>query len=790
MGEQGALGLAGGAGGVDDVGQIVRTQAGNIWRAGIIVLCVRVVVQGQHAHAQHGAAGRQTILQIGAGQHCTWATVFQQEGQTFAGQFRIQRHIRRAGLERGEHRDHLVNAARQIQRDPTLQANASTTQTLSKPIGARIQFGIAQGVRTLAHRDGIGRALHLRFEQAMDAGGRSQRRGLSDGEALQLRAFVGRQQRQCVQGCVRRLLQRLDQYLHALLHQCDDPLGADVPVHLHLYRETSGCRDVIDRDRQRIVVAIQSRQHFQAVPVVRLLRWLAGCLHRAAANIAIVEQCGEQRRRRRDAATALRQCQWSVFVMEQLRQLLLGLADCFGDAASIASQADRERVEEHAQDAVGAAATLHAAEQGRAEYNIVLAAGLRQHQCAGQMEQAGGTDAELACMLAHRAGQDVGQRLQRLFDVGTGAAHVPQVERSGGRLQIAQVLGEEGAVFGLAHPQACVGDEVAERQRRRQLRLLSMQMRLHFLDQQLQCRVIHHQVMAMQAEQPACVRGIFDEVGMDQRCTADIQTEAAGVHAFAQRVQDIGIFDDVCLQRQRRMPPDHLHRRTQSLPDEAGTQDVVTSDDRLQRRDEGIQVRAAVEGQYADVEIGIAFGAGQVMEQQTLLQWRQRIDVLHVGGAAVDGGHGGIDLGLAEFDQRQQLWRDARAIGCDAVGRDAERGYGGEGVGQVGQRGGAEQCTHLQLPALPTQAFDQTDCQQRMPAEGEEVVVPTYRVQTQQITPNRGDGLLDLALRCLIRMYRIGGAIRCRQCVAIQLAVRGQRQAIQLHISSWEHVIR
>ncbi len=195
MGEQGALGLAGGTGGVDDVGQIVRTQAGDIRRAGIIVLCIGNVVQGQHAHAQHGATGWEMILQIGAGQHCARAAVLQQEGQAFAGQFRIQRHIRRAGLERSKHRDHLLDAARQIQSDSTLQADAGAAQTLGESIGTCIQFGIAQSALSFAHRDGIGRASHLRVEQVVDAGGRWKRRALGDGEALQLRALVGGQQR-------------------------------------------------------------------------------------------------------------------------------------------------------------------------------------------------------------------------------------------------------------------------------------------------------------------------------------------------------------------------------------------------------------------------------------------------------------------------------------------------------------------------------------------------------------------------------------------------------------------
>ncbi len=49
---------------------------------------------------------------------------------------------------------------------------------------------------SFADRDGIGRALHLSFEQVVDASSWRERCGLGDGEALQLRAFGGGQQRQ------------------------------------------------------------------------------------------------------------------------------------------------------------------------------------------------------------------------------------------------------------------------------------------------------------------------------------------------------------------------------------------------------------------------------------------------------------------------------------------------------------------------------------------------------------------------------------------------------------------
>ncbi len=189
--EQGALGLSGGAGGVDDIGQVVRAQAGDRRCAGVVQRCIPVRVQRQHADAQHGAAGGQAILQRGAGQHCTRAAVFQQEGQAFAGQLRIQRQIGRTGLEDGEQRHDLIYPARQVQRDPALRSNAQFVQAMGQLVGARLERGVAQLDIAIQQGDGIGRAAHLVFEQVVDARGLRQRSGLCGGEVLQLGAFVG-----------------------------------------------------------------------------------------------------------------------------------------------------------------------------------------------------------------------------------------------------------------------------------------------------------------------------------------------------------------------------------------------------------------------------------------------------------------------------------------------------------------------------------------------------------------------------------------------------------------------
>ncbi len=102
-----------------------------------------------------------------------------------------------------------------------------------------------------------------------------------------------------------------------------------------------------------------------------------------------------------------------------------------------------------------------------------------------------------------------------------------------------------------------------------------------------------------------------------------------------------------------------------------------------------------------------------------------------------------------------------------------------------------EQLSHANFGAqLLTQARGDPHRQQRMPTEGKEVIVPPNPLQTQQFTPDRGNGLFDCALRRFIRMRGISRSVRCRQCLAIQLAVRSQGQTIQLHIGCRHHVIR
>src|SRR6202012_3018229 len=71
----------------------------------------------------------------------------------------------------------------------------------------------------------------------------------------------------------------------------------------------------------------------------------------------------------------------------------------------------------------------------------------------------------------------------------------------------------------------------------------------------------------------------------------------------------------------------------------------------------------------------------------------------------------------------------------------------------------------------------------------EEVVVPAQLVDVQQFLPDRGDGLFGDALRRLVRASRERGRVGRGQRVAIQLAVRRQRELRERDERGRQHVV-
>ena len=90
-------------------------------------------------------------------------------------------------------------------------------------------------------------------------------------------------------------------------------------------------------------------------------------LHLVGRTIAIVKQRREQWRGRWNGAAALRERERSVLVRHELRQETMSAKDAVGDAGFIDVEANGQRVDEHADHAIGARAAAHASEKHSAE---------------------------------------------------------------------------------------------------------------------------------------------------------------------------------------------------------------------------------------------------------------------------------------------------------------------------------------------------------------------------------------------------------------------------------------
>ncbi len=151
-------------------------------------------------------------------------------------------------------------------------------------------------------------------------------------------------------------------------------------------------------------------------------------------------------------------------------------------------------------------------------------------------------------------------------------------------------------------------------------------------------------------------------------------------------------------------------------------------------------------------QVRVAFPRQQVMEQDSFLQRRQRINVLHVRSATGNLSDNPLDLLLHPVHQRQHLRRD--------LARQP-----------TGMRfGGTSTAVLDALPAPPALAVwgglnsartsacspcsrireIRGDCQQRVAPERKEVIVAADPLDPQQLTPDLRQRLLDLPFRSLV----------------------------------------
>ncbi|RMM44171.1 hypothetical protein ALQ77_05286 [Pseudomonas corrugata] len=159
--EHHAFRLAGGAGGVHDVGQVPGGQALDPW---VAVVPVSRIVEQQLRHVQRRQLFGHGFDQVTLGEQDPRRAVVEHVLQAVLRIVRVQRHVGAAGLENGQDADDHFRAALHQQGDPLIGAQACGDQAMGDAVGPGVEFGIAETDLVGLHSDGLGACLYMLLE--------------------------------------------------------------------------------------------------------------------------------------------------------------------------------------------------------------------------------------------------------------------------------------------------------------------------------------------------------------------------------------------------------------------------------------------------------------------------------------------------------------------------------------------------------------------------------------------------------------------------------------------------
>ncbi len=772
---QHALRHPGGTGGVHDVGD------------GFGALHQLQVIGGSVQHHGVQVHPRHTLRcgRSAQGQQDQRPAVLHHELLAFQGRVDVQRHIDRGALEHRQLTDQQINRTLQQDRHALAWFDAKVDQMTGQAIGPTVQFGVGQALPVVHGRRCLGAGLDLRFEQPMDGPVPWKAAGGCVEIHQQLPTFGRWQDRQAVQSRLRGLLQGLHQALQRNVHIGADPLCANLRHGQRGQQEVF--TQVVHRQGQWVVGAFFVAQDLDTVPSGQ--RVVRGDISGA---VPVVEQGTEQRHRRDYAAAALGQRQGGVLMAEQAGQSGVGRLHAAAYIPRAHVHPQRQGVDEHAQRTFRTVTALHPAHQHGAEHHVLFAGHPAQHLGPGQMVQARRAHAQLTGLGPQAAAQVAGQLQAGLFDIAAVAAHILHAERQGRLIDVAEHVAEEGFMLFATDAPTSLGHIVAERHRLAQLVGLAQQVGLHLVAHQFQRRVIEGHVVEQQDRHPAPVGLVFCERNAHQRRLLHIEAVMQRVESLAQLPGNIpGTSRQYDLfHRQLRLAPDHLHRLIQALPDHRGAQDVMTIDDTLQCMGKGVQPLGIGDGERGLQHVGIARRRGNMVVENAFLQRRQRVDVLHVARATRHRVHDAVDGVLVQLYQGQHRRRDPRATEQDAVFRYLDFAAVTHRGRQRHQSRLTEQHTHVGAQTDLAHPPDQADRQQRMATEFEEMVVTADALDLEQVLPDLRQGGFDFALGGFVATSDQCIVFRGRQGLAVELAVGGQRQCVEVYVGHRDHVGR
>ncbi|MNZ24252.1 hypothetical protein D3C78_413940 [compost metagenome] len=134
-----ALGLTGGTGGVDHIGEVIAVQVQAGWLA-------RPAVELELIHGDGADTGHlwQPLQHIAMAEQQARAAVTEHVGQAFSWIVHIQRHISTTGFENGQHTDQQLRRTFSGDGHTHIRTDALVTQVMGQAVGLLMQAGIVE----------------------------------------------------------------------------------------------------------------------------------------------------------------------------------------------------------------------------------------------------------------------------------------------------------------------------------------------------------------------------------------------------------------------------------------------------------------------------------------------------------------------------------------------------------------------------------------------------------------------------------------------------------------------
>ena len=600
-----ALGCAGGAGGVDDVGEV----HGGGPRLGIGRRASRrLVAVEEDGAAMLGQAGEQR----GVGEEHRRGAVLEQQPQPLRRVLGVEGHVRPARLEDREQPHHQLRRALRADPDEHLRAHPEAAQVVRQPVRPTVQLRIRQRVLSAHHRGRLRGARRPLLDELVDgAVGGDLRIGRVPLHEQAVALLLGEQ------------VERTDLLLRRRRHLHQQPLEvAEQPLHrLRLEparvvgRAQAQLGTRLGHQRQRVVGPVLHPDQLQLRP-----RPLP---HRV---VLVHEQGVEERRARRQPAPPLHLGERRVLVRTHRHLGRLQLAQPGGDLALLVHpHPHRHRGDEQPHHRLHPGELRRAARHGHPEDDVRAPRVPAQQHPPGALQDR-----------AHRQMTRPGQLLQapgrrRVQPPGLGP-HLPLSgavgEQPGRPLQPRQ-LGAPPLLVRGAVPTLQPGDVVAVRAHRQQPRRLPPRQRrgpgAHLLEHDRQAPAVEEQVVEGPHQPPLLARPVQNRQPQQRRLA---QREPPTPVLREELLEPLLAGAAVVLHRHLHPTLHHLERTLHPLPHHPAAQDRVALHHLRPRSLEQCGVHPGSEPEAVLLDVLPRPRRVQAVEQDPLLHRRQRVDVL------------------------------------------------------------------------------------------------------------------------------------------------------------------